>query len=336
MGIMTKIFKTRKKKENYTVLDNHQLKNEQMSWKATGLYSYLCSLPDDWNIRLADLIKRKKDGKDSVNAGLKELEELGYLKREKARGENGQFDGWDFYFYEEPLDTTGFDTAAEKPTREKPIAENPSLLSTNINKLTIIINNNSTPIDFSIDAIFQKIKELEKPKDDKPSFYELSSKEKELLIQEHFNSCKEEEALKIPVADSTSPPLALLALLTSEIKVWKTIETIFETKKRLSVAKTIVGYIKAYQSLPSSKEIDRMNQYLDKEFYTPSILNEGMKVSSVRCHEGGFNEEIDPFLSDVLATKKHFAVKSIVERQKEEQNKEKQKTSFIHTEIDDF
>lgn len=327
---------TTKTEENFTVIKNEPLRDERMSWKATGLYCYLCSLPPNWKIRKTDLINRKKDGRKIVDSALEELEQLGYLQKEEAKKKDGKFDGYNYYFSDKPK----FDTVVQKEQRNRctfSAAEKVQLVSTYSSKdLIFIIINNNTPIDFSIDAIFQKIKELEKPKDDKPSFYELSSKEKELLIQEHFNSCKEEEALKIPVADSTSPPLALLALLTSEIKVWKTIETIFETKKRLSIAKTIVGYIKAYQSLPSSKEIDRMNQYLDKEFYTPSILNEGMKVSSVRCHEGGFNEEIDPFLSDVLATKKHFAVKSIVERQKEEQNKEKQKTSFIHTEIDDF
>jgi hypothetical protein len=63
-----------------------------MSWKATGLYAYLCSLPGDWEINVEDLKNRKTDGRDSTRAALNELRELGFIAEEKVRS-GGRFGG---------------------------------------------------------------------------------------------------------------------------------------------------------------------------------------------------------------------------------------------------
>ncbi len=76
----------------FTQVPNYIIdKDKRLSWKAKGLYLYLVSRPDGWDYYVQDIINRSKDGKDAVKSGLKELEEYGYLKREKVQNEKGQF-----------------------------------------------------------------------------------------------------------------------------------------------------------------------------------------------------------------------------------------------------
>lgn len=115
------------KNENYTVLSNYHFKEKEMSLKAKGLLSLMLSLPDNWDYSAAGLVKLSKDGKDSVNAALKELEKFGYLKRSQAFNENGTFGGYNYEIFEKPTP----DVKAEKPKTgnpltDKPFAENPS------------------------------------------------------------------------------------------------------------------------------------------------------------------------------------------------------------------
>lgn len=115
------------KNENYTVLSNYHFKEKEMSLKAKGLLSLMLSLPDAWDYSAAGLVKLSKDGKDSVNGALKELETFGYLKRSQAYNSNGTFGGYNYEIYESP----NADVKTEKPTTKKPkavkpIAEKPS------------------------------------------------------------------------------------------------------------------------------------------------------------------------------------------------------------------
>jgi hypothetical protein len=110
------------KNENYTVLSNYHFKEKEMSLKAKGLLSLMLSLPDTWDYSAAGLVKLSKDGKDSVNGALKELETFGYLKRSQAFNENGTFGGYNYEIYESP----NTDIKTETPTTEKPLAEKPT------------------------------------------------------------------------------------------------------------------------------------------------------------------------------------------------------------------
>lgn len=109
------------KNENYTVLSNYHFKEKGMSLKAKGLLSLMLSLPENWDYSAAGLVTLSKDGKDSVNAALKELEKFGYLRRTQAYDSGGKFRGYNYEIFEQPTDLK-----AEKPTTGKPFAENPS------------------------------------------------------------------------------------------------------------------------------------------------------------------------------------------------------------------
>mgnify|MGYP001164423491 CR=1 FL=1 len=73
------------KNVNYTVMSNHHLQDKRLSLKAKGLLSYMLSLPDDWDYSLKGLTVGCKDGLDSVRTAVLELEEHGYVRRQKVR-----------------------------------------------------------------------------------------------------------------------------------------------------------------------------------------------------------------------------------------------------------
>ena len=112
------------KNENYTVLSNYHFKERGMTLKAKGLLSLMLSLPDGWDYSAAGLVTLSKDGKDSVNAALKELEKFGYLRRTQAIDTGGKFSGYNYEIYEQPSDAAKA-AAAEKAAAAQPKAENP-------------------------------------------------------------------------------------------------------------------------------------------------------------------------------------------------------------------
>lgn len=121
------------KSKNFTVMSNYHFKEKEMSLKAKGLLSLMLSLPDDWNYSVSGLVTLSKDGKDSVMAGLGELEKFGYLKRDRTTDSKGRFAGIEYHIFEEPQE--GF-AIAGKPisgneNAEKANSENQSQLNTN-------------------------------------------------------------------------------------------------------------------------------------------------------------------------------------------------------------
>ena len=98
------VFRVEKNK-NYTVMANYHLRDENLSLKARGLLSMILSLPDDWDYSLAGLVKISKDGLTAVRAALHELEDNGYIHRERQRGPHGRLAGSIYTVYEYPQPT---------------------------------------------------------------------------------------------------------------------------------------------------------------------------------------------------------------------------------------
>ena len=92
------------KNVNYTVMSNHHLQDKRLSLKAKGLLSYMLSLPDDWDYSLKGLTVGCKDGLDSVRTAVLELEERGYVRRQKVRNAKGQIIDYDYQVYESPAE----------------------------------------------------------------------------------------------------------------------------------------------------------------------------------------------------------------------------------------
>jgi hypothetical protein len=111
------------KTKNYTVMSNYHLRDKNLSLKAKGLLSYMLSLPDEWDYSVRGLVSCLKEGRDGVQAALIELEEHGYLKRERVRTAGGKLGGTDYTVYEQPMTEN---PAQEKPAQEKPAQEKPA------------------------------------------------------------------------------------------------------------------------------------------------------------------------------------------------------------------
>lgn len=98
------IIRVRKDRDNpYTMINTRFLSDDRMSWKAKGLLTYLLSKPDNWQVRVTDLIKRSPDGKTAVYSGLNELKKIGYLEKYPVY-ENGKIKHWESVIYETPIE----------------------------------------------------------------------------------------------------------------------------------------------------------------------------------------------------------------------------------------
>ena len=112
------------KTRDYTVMSNHHLRNTNLSLKAKGLLSLMLSLPENWDYTTKSLAHICKDGVDSICAGVRELEEQGYVIRERVRNPNGQLGAIEYTILEQPRPP---EPKQEKPERENPVQANPGL-----------------------------------------------------------------------------------------------------------------------------------------------------------------------------------------------------------------
>ena len=88
--------------ENYTIMSNYHLQDNNLSLKAKGLLSVMLSLPDEWDYSSRGLSTICKETKDTINKILKELEESGYLER-KAVYLNGKISDWEYIIHSNNL-----------------------------------------------------------------------------------------------------------------------------------------------------------------------------------------------------------------------------------------
>lgn len=89
-GEIMSVFRV-EKNSNYTVMANYHLRDKGLSFKAKGLLSYMLSLPEDWDYSLNGLASVSKEGIKAIKNIIGELKEQGYLKINKIRKENGQY-----------------------------------------------------------------------------------------------------------------------------------------------------------------------------------------------------------------------------------------------------
>ena len=115
------------KTKDYTVMANHHLRNKGLSLKAKGLLSLMLSLPEDWDYTVKGLAYICKDGIDSINGAIKELETTGYMHRQRVRNDRGQLTTTEYTIREYPQNMGGDTFPAEVlPAQESPILENPT------------------------------------------------------------------------------------------------------------------------------------------------------------------------------------------------------------------
>ena len=130
------------KTQDYTVMSNYHLRDENLSLKAVGLMSWMLSLPDNWNFTTEGIVKCRKEGRDAIRGALKELEDAGYLVIEHGKDKGGKFTT-SYTLYEQPK-TTNTKGKARKPQRKNRNGKTASENSTQINTNKPSTNNTST------------------------------------------------------------------------------------------------------------------------------------------------------------------------------------------------
>lgn len=117
------------KTRDYTVMANHHLRNIELSLKAKGLLSLMLSLPENWDYTTKGLSCICKDGIDSINGTIKELEQQGYVIRRRLRNDKGQLTTTEYTILEQPqnLETSEVSPKVENPILDNPVLGNPTL-----------------------------------------------------------------------------------------------------------------------------------------------------------------------------------------------------------------
>ena len=103
-------------KNRYGTIPNDLLNSIHISFKAKGMYAYIQSKPDNWEFSAERISKQVKEGLPSVISALKELENFGYLSRNRYQNNKG-FWVVDYLLYEIPIEEN---LIIGKPNEENP------------------------------------------------------------------------------------------------------------------------------------------------------------------------------------------------------------------------
>lgn len=113
------------KDKPYVMMNRQSMQDNCLTFEAKGLWAYLISLPDNWQISVSHLShfykgkKKRGQGEKAVYAMLAELEEEGYLTSSVTR-ENGRYTGRDYTIYETRQKAEKADSEKRPPILSKP------------------------------------------------------------------------------------------------------------------------------------------------------------------------------------------------------------------------
>lgn len=91
------------KNNPYVILNKLALEDENLSWAAKGLWSYLLSRPDDWHVsvnHLSTIFGGRGGGKEAIYNYIKELIENGYCERVQEKNPDGKWGYGEYIIHE--------------------------------------------------------------------------------------------------------------------------------------------------------------------------------------------------------------------------------------------
>lgn len=105
----------------FLLIRNDVVRDARLSYRARGLLCAMLSFPDNWQFNRDWLAACSAgEGQRAVRTALRELEDIGYLVRERTRLNKGRF-GWDHVVYDTPQDVSaGQPTGAKPPSGQPP------------------------------------------------------------------------------------------------------------------------------------------------------------------------------------------------------------------------
>jgi hypothetical protein len=95
-------FRVFKESGSFVTVHKNFIHDDNLSWKAKGILLYLLSRPDDWQVYETEIVKHSSDGLSGLKSGIKELEQVGYIQRNRKRDDKGRLKEYEYLVYEQP------------------------------------------------------------------------------------------------------------------------------------------------------------------------------------------------------------------------------------------
>lgn len=84
---------------DYCLISKTLIEDRFVSAKAKTVYATLCCWPQGYNCSISNLSDALGVGKESVSSLLKELEDKGYIERNRIRGPDGRYDITQYHIF---------------------------------------------------------------------------------------------------------------------------------------------------------------------------------------------------------------------------------------------
>lgn len=246
------VIRTKHNKDNpYVILNKSALEDETLSWAAKGLWAYLMSRPDNWNISVTHLSSIYKDyggGEKAIYALLSELIEKGYCQRKQDRSNGGKFNSYEYIITEFKIIS---------PQRHSRDADPPDAVNRSTNNNDCLISNENTKQQQQQDdvVVFSFLKDIG------------LTEEQQIQLSKEFSS-KEKDLLRA-VQYATSPSITIKTTLIQTIKwAMKIKPDLPETKenKILSNQNAAKKLLKTINSKPDYLYIECLNDDVEIGF----------------------------------------------------------------------
>jgi hypothetical protein len=106
---------------HYTTIRNDVIRDPRLSYRAAGVLATILSHSDGWKTTSETLAERNdKEGRDAIRKALRELEDAGYLRRERVRGDRGRWKTETMVF-DSPIDPQAFPLVGPKTADQAPV-----------------------------------------------------------------------------------------------------------------------------------------------------------------------------------------------------------------------
>lgn len=110
--------------EGFMIVSIEFLRDKRLSAKAMGLLAFMLSCSDEWDYSISGLAECMADGKSSIRTAIKELEEHGYVVRERIKDpQSGLFNGVRYFIRPFPQNTRS-NPLSDFPTSDERMSDN--------------------------------------------------------------------------------------------------------------------------------------------------------------------------------------------------------------------
>lgn len=188
--------------ENFVKVPLGIVRNDAVDTLALGIFVKVLCMGRDWSLTIQDLADRLGLSLAKVQKAFAALEDAGYLRRNRVKGQDGRYIGWDYEISSEPFTDYPENRQSEKPTIGKTdcrkigvsVAPSPIIINKDIKENRSITN--TTVIDSNIPHVaynnpsstINTVKEKKESKERKDS-----TRFRKPSVQEIADFCRERQ-----------------------------------------------------------------------------------------------------------------------------------------------